>query len=130
MHNVFRKTSFLGKEALLRLLFLTALLLQNLQIAWPEQMIMPNAHNIPTAEKFTFVYSQDQFSVPDWMESIFQSQLTKNHSKIFEDQNSKFIILSCHFYNCWRGRAACVSEACGGITDRMWQIPYYLWLAR
>ena len=28
------------------------------------------------------------------------------------------------------GRAACVSEACGGITDRMWQIPYYLWLAR
>ena len=80
-------------------------------------------------EKFAFVHSQSQFSVPVWMDDVLRAQPVKNHSEIFKDPDSKYIILACHYYNCWKGQDACVSEACGGITDRMWQIPYYLWLA-
>ena len=111
-----------------RFLFLLALILNNLRnVSFRGGIARKDIFS--NAEQFILTYPPNQFSIPDWMDDLLQNQPVVNHSAIFEDPNSKYIILACHYYNCWKGQDACEREACGGITDRMWQIPYYLWLA-
>jgi hypothetical protein len=62
--------------------------------------------------------------VPLWMDQFLSSQPTSTHNDTLNDPNSKFIILTCYSY-----KAGTYPEACGGLSDRMMRLPYYVWLA-
>lgn len=79
----------------------------------------------PTQEEFDFQFpNRSQFLLPEWLESFLQTQPTSTHADTLSDPNAKFIVMTCYRFEQTQ------EEKCGGITDRMTLLPYYLWLAK
>jgi hypothetical protein len=73
--------------------------------------------------QFKFEDGLTRFPLPDWMDKFLKSQPTATHADLFSDPNEKFIVMTCYKFTpkSW--------EACGGFSDRMFLLPYYIWLA-
>ena len=63
------------------------------------------------------------FPLPDWMEAFFRSQPRKTHLQSLSDPGKQFIVMTCHKHSVDR------QEECGGFSDRMALLPYFVWLA-
>lgn len=63
------------------------------------------------------------FTLPKWIDDFLQNQPIETHLETLADLNQKFIVLTCHKFNNIQ------EEKCGGLADRLIQIPHYLWLA-
>lgn len=68
---------------------------------------------------------RSRFPVPDWLEEYLSSQPLSEeaHIQMLQDPNEKFIVMTCDKY---RGNK---QEECGGLSDRLKQLPFFLWLA-
>jgi len=71
-----------------------------------------------------FGYAADRFPLPDWLDEFLKSQPIRTHNQTLADPNEKFIVLACHKFK------GIYLEACGGFTDRLFLLPYYIWLAK
>lgn len=76
----------------------------------------------------SILYSKEEIrkmfpEVPVWMDQFLSSQPISTHNDTLSDPNSKFIILTCHSFK------RTYKEDCGGLSDRMMRLPYYVWLA-
>ena len=76
-------------------------------------------------DQFQFQYKDplNKFPLPQWLEDFLNSQPSETHNETLADPNEKFIVMTCHKYK------STVFESCGGIADRLFLIPYYIWLA-
>jgi len=61
--------------------------------------------------------------LPSWIDRFLQSQPALAMPAILADPNEKFIVMTCHKFK------HTFYEACGGFTDRLFLLPYYVWLA-
>lgn len=75
------------------------------------------------------VYSPEEIetlfpSVPQWLREFLASQPVATHNETLRDPDAKFIVLTCHKF-----KGGTVSEACGGLSDRLMRLTYYAWVA-
>jgi hypothetical protein len=73
--------------------------------------------------QFKYKDAMTRFPLPDWLDKFLKSQPTATHNETLSDPNAKFIVMTCYKFkrNYW--------EACGGLSDRLFLLPYYIWLA-
>ena len=66
-----------------------------------------------------------KFPLPDWMEEFMSKQPTgdpQKHQEMLNDPSSKFLVMVCfRFLN--------DIEDCGGLTDRLMNLPWNMWVA-
>jgi hypothetical protein len=76
-------------------------------------------------DSFQFKYkdAMTRFLLPDWLDKFLKSQPTATHNETLSDPNAKFIVMTCFKYK------TSLWEACGGLSDRIFLLPYYIWLA-
>ena len=76
-------------------------------------------------EDFQFQYKDplNKFPLPQWLDEFLNSQHSETHNETLADPNEKFIVMTCHKF------MRVHYEACGGFTDRLFLLPYYIWLA-
>eukprot|EP00594_Rhizosolenia_setigera_P003817 CAMPEP_0178940722 /NCGR_PEP_ID=MMETSP0789-20121207/977_1 /TAXON_ID=3005 /ORGANISM="Rhizosolenia setigera, Strain CCMP 1694" /LENGTH=470 /DNA_ID=CAMNT_0020619813 /DNA_START=69 /DNA_END=1481 /DNA_ORIENTATION=+ len=84
--------------------------------------------NKPGGLQFQYNDPLHKFPLPQWIDDFLSSQPydennDDKHNAMLINPNEKFIVMVCHKYK------ETVVEACGGITDRLTLIPYYIWLA-
>eukprot|EP00546_Thalassionema_frauenfeldii_P010593 CAMPEP_0178917884 /NCGR_PEP_ID=MMETSP0786-20121207/13511_1 /TAXON_ID=186022 /ORGANISM="Thalassionema frauenfeldii, Strain CCMP 1798" /LENGTH=451 /DNA_ID=CAMNT_0020591517 /DNA_START=125 /DNA_END=1480 /DNA_ORIENTATION=+ len=74
---------------------------------------------------FNFQYDNafTNFSLPEWLENFIHNQSIATHNDIISDPNERFLVLSCHKYG------GGLPEKCGGLTDRLRFLPYFIWIA-
>jgi hypothetical protein len=58
------------------------------------------------------------------MEEFLTTQPPATHEQLLKNPNEKFIVMTCHKF------AGNKPEDCGGFTDRLKTLPYWLWLAQ
>mmetsp|Transcript_8137 Transcript_8137/g.11623 ORF Transcript_8137/g.11623 Transcript_8137/m.11623 type:complete len:507 (-) Transcript_8137:117-1637(-) len=80
---------------------------------------------------YTFIrYDENyktKYPLPDWMEEFLSRQPTGNvekHHDMLTDPSNKYIVMTCYKFDGHRQ-----VEDCGGFTDRMFLLPYNIWLA-
>ena len=80
-------------------------------------------HRPQEAQYVRYSDAKTRFPVPDWLDQLLKSQPVSTHSETLNDPSAKFIVATCyrHSHN--------QLEACGGLTDRLFLLPYMLWLA-
>jgi hypothetical protein len=66
---------------------------------------------------------KERFPLPDWLENFLKTQPVAIHNDTLSDPDAKSIVLTCHKFK------QTVIEACGGLTDRLFLLPYALFLA-
>ena len=81
-------------------------------------------------DSFQFKYkdAMTRFPLPAWLDKFLTSQPTTatgstQNDIMLSDPNAKFIVMTCYKYETvhW--------EKCGGLSDRLFSLPYYIWLA-
>jgi hypothetical protein len=84
-----------------------------------------------TTTTFSFYFSNisQRFPLPSstyaaWLQDFLTTQPTATHLQSLNNPQQKFIVMTCHKYEQTK------LEACGGFTDRVKLIPYYMWLAQ
>lgn len=83
----------------------------------------PVSDQTKTESKFEYPDSLTRFPLSPWLDELMKSQPVATHNATLADPNEKFIVMTCHkFKNVHY-------EECGGFTDRLFLLPYYLWLA-
>ena len=77
-------------------------------------------------DDFQFQYKDplNKFPLPQWLDEFLNSQPSETHNETLADPNEKFIVMTCHRY-----KGDTFYEACGGFTDRLFLLPYYIWVA-
>jgi hypothetical protein len=85
--------------------------------------------NASSTSTFSFYFSNISQRFPlassaDWLQEFLTTQPTATHLQSLHNPHQKFIVMTCHKYQQTK------LEACGGFTDRVKLIPYYLWLAQ
>lgn len=88
----------------------------------------PESESIKKVSNSSILYTKEEIrtifpEVPAWMDQFLSSQPISTHIDTLNDINSKFIVLTCHSY-----KGGTYPEACGGLSDRMMRLPYYVWL--
>eukprot|EP00566_Odontella_aurita_P012860 CAMPEP_0113528066 /NCGR_PEP_ID=MMETSP0015_2-20120614/1637_1 /TAXON_ID=2838 /ORGANISM="Odontella" /LENGTH=463 /DNA_ID=CAMNT_0000426555 /DNA_START=143 /DNA_END=1532 /DNA_ORIENTATION=+ /assembly_acc=CAM_ASM_000160 len=75
--------------------------------------------------EFSLIYpdARSRFPLPDWLDSFLDSQPSWNHTTMLSDPDRKFLVMTCHKFG------GTHLESCGGFSDRMALLPFYLWLA-
>ena len=76
-----------------------------------------------TGSKFEYADSLERFPLSPWLDELMKSQPIATHNETLADPNEKFIVMTCHKFK------SVQYEECGGFTDRLFLLPYYLWLA-
>ena len=76
-----------------------------------------------TASRFRYPDARTRFPLPAWLDQFLQSQPKSTHMEKLLDPNAKFLVMTCHLFK------ETLPEDCGGISDRLYLVPYYLWLA-
>jgi hypothetical protein len=74
-------------------------------------------------EFIKFEDAKERFPLPDWLENFLKTQPVAIHNDTLSDPDAKFIVLTCHKFK------ETVMELCGGLTDRLFLLPYALFLA-
>jgi len=75
---------------------------------------------------YNFIRYEDvanKFPLPDWLDKFLKTQPVASHEKTLADPDIKFLVMTCHKYQ------TTAQEDCGGITDRWFLLPHYLWLS-
>lgn len=85
---------------------------------WLETMDVPISNIITEGNYLEFSDYQTRFPVPDWIEEFLTTQHPSSHQELLRDPDEKFIVMTCHKYESNR------VEKCGGLADRLKQIPY------
>jgi len=80
-------------------------------------------HDINTPLNFEYNNPLHRFPLPLWLDNFLNSQPSETHHDMLLDPNEKFLVLTCHKYKKTK------YEKCGGFTDRLFLLPYYIWLA-
>ena len=66
-----------------------------------------------------------KYPLPDWMEAFLSKQPTgdpQQHHEMLTDPSNKFLVMVCYRY---KGAL----DACGGLTDRLMNLPWNMWVA-
>jgi len=80
-------------------------------------------HDIDIPLNFEYNNPIHRFPLPLWLDNFLNSQPSETHHDMLVDPNEKFLVLTCHKYKKTK------YEKCGGFTDRLFLLPYYIWLA-
>ena len=67
---------------------------------------------------------ETRFPIPHELQAMLASQPPETHNQTLHKPNQRFLVMTCHFFN-----NNTKPEDCGGFSDRLIQMPYFLLLA-